>query len=319
MQDSLVLRNIYLISSGLGILWWFAWMIFRFKYIFDEPLLTVLTLLPVFILLFVSKWSSRRATQIEIKTLRSNAENDTRPALIMLRPFKDEGLSFPISTMTGKGGKYRRASFISDIADVAKQCGFPLLVIGRPMAKPDLEELTRAVYFQAKDDSWVFAFRRAALASRAIILIPSDSTGVAEEMLHLSINELTSKTIVFMPPTPVETRVEKCLGPNFDPERVKDEWNKVRDHWKRQGFNLPLYCKDGMLYIPNNDFSCRCEMPLAGTYSLAGEFLANLLHPSISHLLTKIYGDCMPISCLLSEISTYEDSKQEKGARFEWR
>lgn len=96
-------------------------------------------------------------------------------------------------------------------------------------------------YLEESDD-WLQNVERCAHLASCIVLLPSNSESVLEEMHMIQENNLFYKTFIFMP-------YEIPLG-----YEIREDWNHLRKKLKADGFELPEYDRKGMIYKPGSKF-----------------------------------------------------------------
>jgi hypothetical protein len=274
-------------SSGLKSPAWFLFVL-------------LLGFVPIYFLFCCGKTLTANANRIAARRFRSAAAMDERFPFVVLRPFKQDGLAFPLSHLVARGRKGDAKSYLNIIAEAVSAHGV-LIAIGGPTATIDFYDEPRLLYFQAAEDRWPSIFQAASDIARAIILIPAQSPGVVSEMHALVSRDRTAKTIVFMPPTPRESATEKWFGPQVAPQRIAEEWEEVRTYWAAAGqFSLPTYRPSGLLFVPKANYSCDVSADLEGTVTVA------TLQAAIEKLLPHLHGGGGALSRFVSDNAAYE-------------
>lgn len=241
-----------------------------------------------------------KANHIAAKRFRSAAARDARSPFVVLRPFKQDGLAFPLSHLVARGRKGDARSYLNEIGEAVSPFGV-LLAIGNPTATVDFYSTPQLLYFQAAENCWPAIFRAASEVARAVILIPARSPGVIEEMRVLANDGKTAKTIVFMPPTPVQSTAAQAFLPQISAERIRDEWEQVRTYWATSaGLFLPAYCSQGLLFVPREDYSCRVGANLDGKATVAA------LREGIVQLLPHLGGSASTLSHFIAINAPYQ-------------
>ena len=138
------------------------------------------------------------------------------------------------------------------------------------------------------DETWFETFLYVARHCRGIIILPAASEGVVQEMLTVTEHQFLGKTLVIIPP-------EDWAG-GFNRDRVRTGWAELGATLEsRTGFHLPKYTPEGMVYIPNPDFSPKTQ------YSLEGD-LANI-DKIVEHALPADAHSVLPLSTMLAHLS----------------
>lgn len=101
------------------------------------------------------------------------------------------------------------------------------------------------------DKDWESVVLDVARKSWAIVVFPADTPGSVAELRLLDEHGLLHKTVVFMPPMP--SARASILGALFGTpadESHDVDWEGLRRSLAQQGFQLPKYDRQGMLYVP---------------------------------------------------------------------
>ena len=249
---------------------------------------------------FVVKIYAYRFKRINIRLalIRELSKTDERPPLLLLRSFAKTDLT---DTCAHFFLGNRRSQMIEGGVAFSYFFGQAAAPTGRLIAIGKVKEVgghfagrlgyfgvmdeVEQLYIITDEERWYRVFLYLAEASRAIILIPEITAGVEREMSILAHSNLTSKTLVFMPPTPKNVKgIEE-----FVRQKYANRWRTVREYWQARGLNLPDYDLRGMVYRPNADFSiqhCRvigngsgddAEYSLIADYSRIKEAITGLL------------------------------------------
>lgn len=124
---------------------------------------------------------------------------------------------------------------------------------------------------------WRHAVAYAARTCGVILLLPEDSAGVADEIKWITSARHLTKLVVVVPP-------EYISG-------LRTNWEKLRKRWQKDGFRLPEYQRDGLVYTPNADLSINRSCSLEGRMDNVGAAV-NVLRPNAS--------DYLPLGTLVS-------------------
>jgi hypothetical protein len=99
------------------------------------------------------------------------------------------------------------------------------------------------------DQDWEETFVLTARMSRFIFIIPGFTPGIVLEMRTLRINNLANKTIILMPPQPLNRGyVTESAAPYVDSHHFPKLWKQTADIWRRDNFELPEYKRDGAVF-----------------------------------------------------------------------
>jgi hypothetical protein len=228
------------------------------------------------------------------------AFEDERPFFLLLRPFRDE----PLMRVPGHGGGPARhpvpqgriePSRLLDLAETLAPEGMPI-VLGDEKLGVDGTANPFFLEVQAEGTEWFELFQELALASRAIFVFPSSTEGISCELSHLSSQpDLLGKTLVVMPPTPYRSfGFHQPVGRGM---RVSESWAKARQAGSVRGLNLPEYHRDGMLYVPNPDFSVREHVSLERRW-----WSPNNLARPVRIALQRVKGSTRPLRELAASV-----------------
>lgn len=241
----------------------------------------------------------RLESTVRDKLLQQLAIEDERPPLFILRSFTNSFLTVEIThTRVGRGGGFRTyiiAETIFAIGEATKPFG-QMVSLSRTSSESHEFGKKNILPFYTTDDNWQSVFLNFAHSSRAIFLIPGDTPGLAEEILILVGSELLNKTLVFMPSSARVVKYDFFTRENI---HRKSEWERIQRVWHEKGLRLPDYSSDGMVYIPNEDFSVKKGVNLHG----------QTLQEAISELMPQIESDMQPLSHLMHSYSSLS-SKQ---------
>jgi hypothetical protein len=280
--------------------WWISSDAFA-----GRPVLRVLfasLLVASFYLLFIvpnilnCKLHTAQALRVRLEAKVSN-----RRAILICRSFEPDGLAFhpAVWVHNQNYGRHRRdkGSYVSELAHAWAE-GY-LVAIGAPTKREDLLHGVGGLYFQTREEDWEPAFLLTAQSARFIWIIPGTTDGVMEEMRVLRKSGLTEKTIVFMPPQPVQRGLERVAREYCDPDHFTNRWKEAADRWRLEGCELPEYDIAGRIFTCNNDFSQRGYVRLNGATSQLRELLPQLVR-------TISEGAGLPISQLVDQLEAIE-------------
>lgn len=157
---------------------------------------SLFTALVAALLAFLSRASLRGARSIARFSLDAMRDEDPRPPILFLRPFKDDQVG-----LTRKGGdwlametKHRELDHI--LVEEFSWSG-PVVAIGRP--GQDNLPFGAARTFLSNDDWQAEALKLAASAGQ-IVMVVDDSPGVQWEIMHVSRPEFRKKTLFLLHP-----------------------------------------------------------------------------------------------------------------------
>jgi hypothetical protein len=271
----------------------------------SEPVLVPLAGVPVLGLFYAARHFSELANERARARMRLEASSDDRAPIVVLRSFRQDGLAFALPRRMARA-MAPGASFVNRIAMSAASHG-PVIAVGGPTSPTDYFDEPFLFYFQSEDDEWAIVFQSIAAAARAIVLIPGISTGVRTEMRAIHSSNLTTKTLVFMPPTEADLPAEKWLAPTVDAGRYDELWAEVQTVYASEGMQLPAYDREGALFSINPDFSCRRRV------SLNGEFSLERVSEALADLLPTLANTSIPFSELYPRIRARETTPPRPG------
>ena len=262
---------------------------------------------PIFVCLFVSNALRYKIYETQRRLRRLEAKASHSPAILVCRSFQPDGLSFrpAVWVANQKFGRHRRdkPSFLNDLANACHP-GF-LVAIGAPTKREDLYNSVFSLYFQTRDEEWESTFVLAARAAWFIWMIPGTSAGILAEMRTLRNFALTEKTVVFMPPQPLQSGLEGVARPYCDPDHFPKLWKETTQLWNADGgCQLPEYDRNGAIYTCNSDFSPLTHIGLNGYSPFFG---LSSLEPALQQLLPSIKDQSgPPISELTRQLEQLE-------------
>ena len=202
---------------------------------------------------FPCNWLQRRASRLQAQRIARLARTEQRPPILLLRSFFNSRLARHARV---KAGEYVEAGG----ENIIKTLELPLAAFGRPVAlgvpkheRPDSGR-QQIVYIETSDEDWQRVVLLVACVSRFVLMVPGWTDGVVNEMELIGSGQLSSRTIVLMPPSLRSS----------DRKKIAREWNRVKERCAASGFRIPSYDDRGMLYIPNADFSVRTQVMLQG-------------------------------------------------------
>lgn len=99
-------------------------------------------------------------------------------------------------------------------------------------------------YLEESED-WLNNVEKCALLSSNILVLPSASKSLIEEMQMIRKNDFSNRTFIIMP--------YEAIGETS----IKKDWNKIRKKLKKYDFQLPKYNRKGMIYQPGNKFEIK--------------------------------------------------------------
>lgn len=211
----------------------------------------------------------------------------SKSMFLMLRPFRNEALTqAPERTKISGEGRFRyRRSFLPRLA-AAFECFGPVVAIGDNKGSSDDSEWP-LLFLQLDEARWWDGVQLAAAAARGIIVIPSPSPGVLQEIRFLQQRSLFSKTIVLMPPY-LHSGGGLSALPEYAPSGIDWIWSAMQRVLVQERLHLPDYDPGGMLFIPQDDLSIKKSVPLHGTIYR--------MKSAVAALVPHLVGDCLPTS-----------------------
>jgi hypothetical protein len=242
----------------------------------------------------------RKTMPLIAEETREKILQDSRSPFLILRPFtiKDAYIHRyrVINSSSAKNGFENR---LLALAEALQLFGPPFSLGGFDGKDFDADRFTfdlvtwriPIIFVHIKQDNWWKNFAEAANYCRAIILLPAVSPGVLQEVQYIQKDlDLLTKTIIFMP-----SAFPKLRHKSFN-RSIAVNWAQVRYTLSLQGFRLPAYTPQGMLFIPNNDLSVKYS------YELQGRSDKEMLRLGIEQLLTIIPNRGASASTLLQQL-----------------
>ena len=101
-----------------------------------------------------------------------------------------------------------------------------------------------------RDENWMELVQLLADHCHTIIITPSLTQGVMEEVQMIRARNWQYKTLILLP------------GDGGEDIRLKEEWEGIRAHYGRLGLSLPELQSKPLLYSPEDDFSIRRSIQL---------------------------------------------------------
>lgn len=177
------------------------------------------------------------------KLLRHHATRDARPFFLFLRAFgSDKEVAAEYSFATSELMNVQiPLGYLDILSRSLKSYGRFLSIGPQPLRGP--EAFPRWIDVFADADCWHDAFVDLASKARLIFLIPEVSESVLREMKGIMKRGWQKKTVVLMRP------------------ESESAWESVRERVSVLGCSLPRYCPQGLMYIPNDDFSIHKKYP----------------------------------------------------------
>ena len=214
-------------------------------------------------------------------------ETDPRQPFLFSRSFGDKRLVFGPPRQGEGPVVYSGRSLIEDIDSHLGKLGRSLLIQDEPIA-----DFSKYDFVAIKDDDkrWRDTFLYLATFSRAILVIPAATCGVREELRMLASHKHLEKTLVFMPPVS-----PSLIERGYEVNRFAPAWRDIQEKLRAvMGLNLPDYKTEGLVYVPNPDFSVNRSYPLRGAESGIAEAVRELLLADDSR--------CLPLSKIVSHL-----------------
>ena len=235
------------------------------------------------------------------------AQEDPRPPFLLLRSFFDSSLlRYEIPDFSRQTAGVN-VDLVGPLSQAVSPHG-PMLAIGGVELKTEPSRHRQIAFIDSTETNWGSIFSMIAISSRAIVLMPSITPGIFREIAAILGLDVIKKTLVFMPPAPDRPRQEDDTSFHwwkFSGERLAHlsrvqaasvlfvHWSKVQSEWRKGGLNLPDYSYDGMLFIPNRDFSPRYMYQIGDLSNLENAMNAILPHLGGSVRSTMdILDDC---------------------------
>jgi hypothetical protein len=249
--------------------------------------LDAFSIIAVFLVVLMSGIANRlRGVRI-----KAEARMDERPAVLLLRSFKDTALQgepsrlntlmpavaltvFPLSAFWFAISNGEERILINEIDRLLGNTVRVLMLRPRRV-KSAFTIDSRHVEIGVKDRLWEEAFLLLAQSSKAILLVPSATLGLLREVeLLRRRSDLLERTVVILPPLVRRQFTWHSFRFFWNPAK---SWLAVRKAWHSSSLSLPAYPDRGIAFLPNQDFSVRRAISLDGTIETLGAVVAHLL------------------------------------------
>jgi hypothetical protein len=231
-------------------------------------------------------------TRLRRARINAEARMDDRAAVLLLRSFRDTAfqeeqgqmypllaalsvavLPFPLMSIALSAGEERIL-----ITEIDRLLGDKVRVL---MLSPRGVKSAFGLYsdhleIRVKDRLWEKAFLLLAQSCRAILLVPSATSGLLREVeLLRSRSDLLQRTVVILPPRERQQHGWwRFTSYRHDPAK---SWLAVRQAWNSLSLRLPAYPDRGIAFLPEQDFSVRKGVSLNGSIGTLGAAVAHLL------------------------------------------
>ena len=255
------------------------------------------------------------ANRLRRVRIRATARMDERPAIFLLRSFRDTALQeepsrfrplmlaasltvlpFPLAPLALSKGEER--NLINDIDRVLGNAARILMLSPRGV-KSAFTVDSHYLEIAVKAELWEQAFLLLAQSSRAIVMIPSATSGILREVELLRRRpDLLKRTVVVLPP------VVRKRFTWYGHDRAKG-WKTVREAWRASSLSLPAYPEAGMAFSPNQDFSVGRGVSLNGSIGTLGA--------AVAHLLPSDGNSCSSSSLAMAGIETLTGRSYKKA------
>jgi hypothetical protein len=177
------------------------------------------------------------------------AKFEFRKPILILRSFNDSELKLSNSLTTGgfTNGRYIETDSTLEFLTLCFKKLAPCVMYSNSKSEYS-EGHQKGSYKFSNRLNWIKKVTEVSSYSIAIIIIPSCSLGIIEELKMLKSKNLLYKTYVLMPP-------ENYAPSFFKKEKVKPIWEKIKLNLKEVEINLPTFNPDGLLFSVKEDFS----------------------------------------------------------------
>jgi hypothetical protein len=250
--------------------------------------LAVVALISIFVgrmLLLFADHDARRHSAFHQGLLWLSVTRDSRPGALILRSERSP-LTTDYVIVRNKETERRvviQHWYVEDLANAFFDLGacWPIVIHASEQGanRPHLQRFLR---LSLPHHTWRERLDELARDVRCIVIIPEMTPGIAYE-LEVIATRHPRKTIVFMPPEP-----------SSDDGLCAARWTRVQAHWQASAnLRLPDYRKEGLLYLPNDDFSIRVAVDMQGSISR--------LAKAISALLDEIAPGAVPAGAIVQE------------------
>ena len=222
-----------------------------FFYKFKINSLTVVSIIELLISLPIGYFLRK----LEYPTIPIDIDN--RPFFLVFRGFHEEILnkSIFIDRVSGPSGdpfndSYKINIIQDKLADNLCQYGRVLILI--PDSEKEHYSESGVLGIRVDDNNWLFVINELANKANVLVVIPTISNGVLSELELIKNKKWIDKTVVIMPAEVKHN--EETMRIN---KSKKEQWDKITKETTVQGYNFPDFSQNGMVYIPNEDFSIK--------------------------------------------------------------
>lgn len=116
---------------------------------------------------------------------------------------------------------------------------------------------TRTLSISTTDQTWQHVVSKLTKVCYSIIILPEQTPSLIYEMDEISKSDLLDRCLIIMPPAPNK---RAAIELNQAWEEIVTALNQIK------GFQLPAYSPNGLLYIPNADFSVKHSIGAEDTH-----------------------------------------------------
>lgn len=224
----------------------------------------------------------REAQRAGQERLAGDARGDERPPILLLRSFQSP-VTMPAAETIRLFGTERPLneddspaaprSHVLTLAAQLRKTG-PVVAIGPARSGTAGAPRVDVLFLEPADADWFAVFEAVSHGSRAIVMLPGETQGVAQEVVSLRRRGLLRKLIVVMPPLRRRSSIVPWL--RIDAGRVVQGWDAARAQFRALGVALPDYDPEGLVFALDDDGTVRQRVPLAGSFVLAARAVGTL-------------------------------------------
>jgi hypothetical protein len=225
--------------------------------------------------------------KLRVPTPRFRWRDDFRGPLLVLRSFSDD------RTRTGElmtGDEFGTHGPTPD--NFVWQAALALWDVGRVVILKREADVVTEVYgivIESTEEEWRADLECAARGAWAILLFPSSTPGVVEEMAFIRDRGLLWKTVVFMPPSERGWRWFSSI--RHAPPDYATRWAELRDELRPHCFHLPPYRPGGLFFTPDRNYGARKVLDLEHDH-YPWRRIVQLVSPDSPHAAGLL--ECLP-------------------------
>ena len=272
------------------------WLMDHFQVQEELKIFAGIALLGCFFLVFKLFFSIRR--NLMEYSSRKIALIKNRPYFLLLRSFSNsfnvdapEGLSMMMGNGSSEMIQTQGISVIPRLAKALNHFG-AVVTLGKFKFQNDQDAIS-AIQIKTNNNDWWEKFKYLAEHARGIVMIPSDTNGVINEMEALyNDTTLWKKTILFFPQ---ELESEFFMGSTSNENELIKGWYLVEKSLNQKGINIPSYRGEGFLYVPNTDH--KISVSETNPFRMSKEY-----HRALKELIPSLDSDFVGFKTVSKEL-----------------